>query len=235
MIKIALCDDEKQQRSIIKQYIHNTVKMQVDEYEILEYHSGDNLLKNYPMNMDILILDIQMDKLNGMETARRIREFDNNVEIIFITGLWEYVQQGYEVRAYRYLIKPVEYSDFKKQFELCVSEILKYKKNNIIVGYKGESNKISINDIFYVETEGRNTIIHTEKDSYKSNLGINKIEKELDRNIFFRSHNSFLINLQHLTKIKQSSVSLGEVDIPVSRHRLKELKLQFTRILGDKL
>lgn len=235
MLKIALCDDEKEQRYTIKKYIYNTINKYTDRYEILEYSSGENLLENYPLDIDIILLDIQMNSLNGMETARKIRQFDNNVEIIFITGLWEYVQEGYEVRAYRYLIKPVECDNFERQFGACVLDILKYKKSNIIVEYKGESNKISINDILYVETDGRNTIIHTDKESYKSNLGINKIEKELGESIFFRSHNSFLINLQHVIRINQNSVSIGVIEIPVSRHRLKSLKIQFTKVLGDKL
>lgn len=235
MLKIVLCEDEKQQREIIKNYIHDSIINHTKEYEILEFESSEDMLENYPKSTDILILDIQMGNINGMDAARKIREFDENVEIIFITGLWDYLQEGYEVRAYRYLIKPIKYDSFNNQFGSCIENILEYNKKYILATYKGESNKISINSILYIETEGRNIIIYTDKKSYLSNIGINKIERELGLKKFFRCHNSYLVNLDYITKIGTNSVFIDEYEVPVSRHKIKELKIQFTNSLGDKL
>lgn len=235
MLRIAVCEDEKLQRKTLKDYISKIFNEISKEYELIEFESGEELLSNYPRDLDILLLDIQMGDINGMDTARKLREFDNNVEIIFITGVWEYVQEGYEVKAYRYLIKPVDFENFKKQFNSCINNIEKSSKADIIVIYKGETNKINVSSIVYIETEGRNTIIHTKNGSYKSNSGINKLEKELENKSFIRCHNSFLINLDYINKICQSSVKLGDYEITVSRHKMKELKLRFTSFLGDKL
>ena len=235
MLKIALFEDEQLQRETIKNYIYKMFKGKEKDYELVEFESGEALLSNYPRNLDILFLDIQMGGINGMDTARKVREFDNNVEIIFITGIWEYVQEGYEVRAYRYLIKPIDFDNFKKQFDQCIKEVVKTNKDEILAVYKGETNKIEVNSIIYIETEGRNTIIHTIDNSYKSNIGINKLEKELVEKSFVRCHNSFIVNLQHVTKISQNSVSLNEYEVLVSRHKMKELKIRFTSFLGDKL
>lgn len=236
MLKIAICEDESSQRTKLKEYINRALTENINkEYEIIEYERGETILEDYPRGVDIIFLDIQMDNINGMDTARKIREFDENVEIIFITGVWEYVQEGYEVRAYRYLIKPVEFENFQKQLCLCISEIEKNRKSYMIATYKGDTNKIAISSILYIETEGRNTIIHTINETYKSNLGINKLEKELEDKNFVRCHNSFLINLEHINKIDASSVKLYNYEVPVSRHKIKELKLRFTSFLGDKL
>jgi DNA-binding LytR/AlgR family response regulator len=235
MLKIALCEDEQLQRETIKNYIYEMFKEKEKEYELIEFDSGEALLGNYPKNLDILFLDIQMGSINGMDTARKVREFDNSVEIIFITGLWEYVQEGYEVRAYRYLIKPIDFDKFEKQFGQCIKEIEKQNKDEILAVYKGETNKIELNSIIYIETEGRNTIIHTINNSYKANIGINKLERELIEKSFVRCHNSFIINLQHVTKISHNSVSLNGNEVLVSRHKMKELKTRFTNFLGDKL
>lgn len=236
MLKIAICEDESSQRTKLKEYINKALTENTNkEYEIIEYERGETILEDYPRGVDIIFLDIQMDNINGMDTARKIREFDENVEIIFITGVWEYVQEGYEVRAYRYLIKPVEFENFQKQLCLCISEIEKNRKSYMIATYKGDTNKIAISSILYIETEGRNTIIHTINETYKSNVGINKLERELENKTFVRCHNSFLINLEHINKIDSSSVKLYNYEVPVSRHKMKELKLRFTSFLGDKL
>ena len=100
------------------------------EYKLLTFETGEDLLREYPENLDILFLDIQMGELTGMETARKVRKYDDKVEIIFITALWDYIQKGYEVRAFRYLIKPVKFKELQEQVKACVENIL---HKNIIV------------------------------------------------------------------------------------------------------
>ena len=233
MLKIALCEDDQLQRELVKNYIDRSLLNR--NYEIFEFKSGEELIANYPQKLDILFLDIQMEEVNGMDAAKKIRTFDNNVEIIFITGIWDYVQEGYEVRAYRYIIKPIDFNSFKTQLNLCIKEIENQKRPSIVVTYKGEVNKIDIGSIVYIETDNRNTLIHTKEKSYRSNMGISKLEKYLEGSTFFRCHNSFLINLEYINKIGQDSVFLEEYEMQVSRHKMKELKIQFTSFLGDKL
>ena len=122
MIKVVLCDDEKKQRNTIKKYLDEICKEVNIEYVLLEFESGEKLLKEYPSDIDLAILDIQMDRLNGMDTAREIRKFDTNVDIIFITADSSFMQDGYEVRAYRYLLKPVRYYDLKKHISACIMD-----------------------------------------------------------------------------------------------------------------
>lgn len=113
MIKIAVCEDEKETQLLIEDYLENILKDISIEYEIQKYISGEELLESNLKDIDILLLDIKMEKLNGMDTARKIREVDNEMEIIFVTSLIDYVQEGYEVRAYRYLLKPIELEELK--------------------------------------------------------------------------------------------------------------------------
>lgn len=133
MITIAICEDEKETQVLIEDYLDNILKDINKEYEIQKYSSGEELLKSEFKNIDILLLDIQMGELNGMDTARNIREVDSDMEIIFITSLIDYVQEGYEVRAYRYLLKPIELEELKKHILNCIKEIEKNKKQSIII------------------------------------------------------------------------------------------------------
>ncbi|HBG0493967.1 TPA: two-component system response regulator RgbR, partial [Clostridioides difficile] len=123
MIKIAVCEDEKETQLLIEDYLENILKDISIEYEIQKYISGEELLESNLKDIDILLLDIKMEKLNGMDTARKIREVDNEMEIIFVTSLIDYVQEGYEVRAYRYLLKPIELEELKKHVLTCIKDI----------------------------------------------------------------------------------------------------------------
>jgi len=107
MINIGICDDELNHRVEINCILKEILNSYPINYNIYEFSSGEELLNNYPKNLDILIMDIQMKLINGMDTARRIREFDGNLEIIFMTSFSEFMQEGYEVKAYRYILKPI--------------------------------------------------------------------------------------------------------------------------------
>ncbi|EPZ54196.1 response regulator [[Clostridium] sordellii ATCC 9714] len=137
MLNIVICEDEIEQQEILKDYLEQILNEIDIKYEILIFNSGEELFKNYPSNIDIFLLDIQMDGLNGMEVARKIRQIDKKeVEIIFTTSLIEYIQEGYEVRAYRYLLKPVKLEDLKKHIILCIEELTKNKESYIAVKKK---------------------------------------------------------------------------------------------------
>lgn len=153
MIRVAICEDEKETQCLIEDYVDNILKNINKEYKILKYSSGEELLEGNLKDIDILLLDIQMGQINGMDTARKIREVDNKMEIIFITSLIDYVQEGYEVRAYRYLLKPIESGELKKHVLACIKEIEINKNNYIVIKNNPNTYKIYSNEIKYIEVQ----------------------------------------------------------------------------------
>ncbi|CEP95638.1 two-component response regulator VirR-like [[Clostridium] sordellii] len=154
MLNIVICEDEIEQQEILKDYLEQILNEINSKYEILIFNSGEELFKNYPDNIDIFLLDIQMDGLNGMEVARKIRQIDKKeVEIIFTTSLIEYIQEGYEVRAYRYLLKPIKLEDLKKHIILCIEELTKNKESYIAVNEKNNTYKVKVSEITYIEIQ----------------------------------------------------------------------------------
>lgn len=234
MIKIGICDDEKEIGDLIEGHLHNILKN--TEYEIEKYSSGEELLQASFKDIDILLLDIQMGKLNGMDTARKIREVDNKMEIIFLTSLIDYVQEGYEVRAYRYLLKPIELEELNKHLLACINEIEKNKNHYILIKNKSNTYKIYSNEITYIEVQKKDMIIHTINKDFDVRYSLEKIEKDLNLDKFVRCHKSFLVNLSYVENIKSNTAILesGE-EIPVSRYRYKEVKEQFLRFMGDEI
>ncbi|MDI0265815.1 LytTR family DNA-binding domain-containing protein [Clostridioides difficile] len=234
MINIAVCEDEKEAQLLIVDYIENILKNISIEYEIKKYLSGEELLENNLKDIDILFLDIKMEKLNGMDTARKIRKMGSEMEIIFITSLIDYVQEGYEVRAYRYLLKPIEFEELKKHMLTCIKDIETNKDSYIIIKDKSNTYKIYLNEIKYIEVQKKEMLIHTINKNFYIRYSLNKIEKELNLSRFIRCHKSFIVNLSHVENIKYNIAILesGE-EVPISRYRYKEVKEKFLRFLGD--
>ncbi|AUA36340.1 two-component response regulator VirR-like [Clostridioides difficile] len=234
MIKIAVCEDEKETQLLIEDYLENILKDISIEYEIQKYISGEELLESNLKDIDILLLDIKMEKLNGMDTARKIREVDDEMEIIFVTSLIDYVQEGYEVRAYRYLLKPIELEELKKHVLTCIKDIEINKESHITIKNKSNTYKIYLNEIKYIEVQKKDMLIHTINKNFDIKYSLGKIEKELNPYKFIRCHKSFIVNLRYVENIKPNAAILesGE-EVPISRYRYKEVKEKFLKFLGD--
>lgn len=235
MIRIAICEDEKETQCLIESYLYNILKNINIEYEIQKYSLGEELLESNLKNIDILLLDIQMGQINGMDTARKIREVDNKMEIIFITSLIDYVQEGYEVKAYRYLLKPIKEEELKKHITTCIKEI-ENKNNYIIIKNKANAYKICTAEIKYIEVQKKNMLIHTINKDFEVVYSLEKIEKDLKLDKFIRCHKSFLVNLDYVENIKVNTAILeSKEEVPVSRYRYKEVKEKFLKFLGDSI
>ncbi|CEQ26198.1 LytR/AlgR family response regulator transcription factor [Paraclostridium sordellii] len=237
MLNIVICEDEIEQQEILKDYLEQILNEINSKYEILIFNSGEELFKNYLDNIDIFLLDIQMDGLNGMEVARKIRQIDKKeVEIIFTTSLIEYIQEGYEVRAYRYLLKPIKLEDLKKHIILCIEELTKNKEIYIAVNEKNNTCKVKISEITYIEIQKREMTIHTINEDYTINSSMSKLENELSKYNFYRCHKSFMVNIDFIKNIKQYIAILdNKEEVPISRYRFKETKSRFLSYLGSAL
>lgn len=233
ILNIVICDDEFLHRSILKEYLSKILNEEILEYSLTEYNSGEELINNYG-KVDLLFLDIQMDELSGMDVARKIREFDNSVEIIFTTSMIQYVFEAYEVRAYRYLVKPIEYEELKKQVKLCIADCLA-KKNVISIDSNKEMLILSIDEILYAEVIRKEVTIYTESKAYTIETSMKSIEKKLLNHNFFRCHHSYLVNLKKINEIKNKSIFINDDEIPISRTRYKDLKIRLLNLLGDSL
>lgn len=237
MLKIAICEDEIEQQEILKHNLEKILNEISNKYEILFFNSGEELFKNYPENVDIFLLDIQMDKLNGMEVAKKIRKIDKKeVEIIFTTSLIEYIQEGYEVRAYRYLLKPIKLENLKKHINSCVEEVNRNKSSYIVVNEKNDAYKLKISDITYIEIQKREMTIHTINKDYIINSSMSKMENELSKYNFYRCHKSFMVNIDFIKNIKQYVAILeNKEEVPISRYKFKDTKARFLSHLGSVL
>ncbi|MCR8745707.1 LytR/AlgR family response regulator transcription factor [Romboutsia lituseburensis] len=230
---IVICDDEDIHRNIIIDYLSKVFSS--EPYELVEFNSGEELLKNYPEKIDILLLDVHMKCMNGIETAKKIRKFDTNVKIIFITAIAEFMQQGYEVNAFRYLLKPINYNDFSKHMMQCRKDIISNIEKYITI-YEIDEGKtviISISSILYIESQCRVVLIHTYSKVYKTRESITNLESDLKEYLFYRCHRAYLVNINKVNAINKNSIFIEDNEIMVSRYKMKNLKVRIIERLAS--
>lgn len=179
--------------------------------EYLFKYGGQNLF-------DIIFLDVCMNGMNGMELAHEIRKFDRSVQIVFLTGKTEYVFEGYEIGAVRYLIKPVEESELSKTLDACMEKIVSSREDYFTMKYQGENLRLSLSEIMYVKVEGHYLQMRTVDRVYEWKASLKEMLVKLDSVRFVMASRSAVVNLEFVSKITREECVLenGET-IPVSR------------------
>ena len=235
MYRIVICEDDITQREFLKENIIKSLEEISNQIKLFDFSSGEDLLKTNLKDIDIYFLDIQMGKVTGMDVAKNLRLNNDTSEIIFITSLVDYIQEGYKVRAYRYLLKPIQFKDLKENILSCISDIIKKRDNFMLIENKGILNKILIKDIMYIEVRKKDLTIHTTEGIYYTKNSLEKVESELGKYNFFRCHKSYLINMEHIQFISKNTAVIKNEEIPISKHRMSNLKTKLTHVLGDVL
>ncbi|MBY1267758.1 LytTR family DNA-binding domain-containing protein [Clostridioides difficile] len=235
MYRIVICEDDITQIAFLRECILKSLEGISSQIELFEFNSGEELLETNLEGIDIFFLDIKMLQLTGMDVAKIIRETNDTSEIIFITSIVDYIQEGYKVRAYRYLLKPIDFGDLNESILSCISDIIKKRENFMLIENKGIINKILINSIMYIEVRKKVLTIHTKNDTYYTKNSMDKIELELEKYNFFRCHKSYLINLEYIQFICKNTAVINDEDVPVSKYRMANLKKKLTYVLGDVL
>lgn len=231
----AICEDESIQRNTLKEYVEKLMIEMAAHSKVLLYESGEQLLNNYPTEAEVIFLDIQMGTISGMQVAKEIRKFNEDVEIVFVTGDPEYMQMGYEVNARRYLLKPLSYQKFGEQIKPCIEKIA--QKSNRYIWIKSEYSdyRIKVSDIQYAEKVGRRLKVCTIAREYDTYMSMKELEDKVKGEVFVRCHKSYLINLMAVSGLHKEGILIAGQTIPVRRQAMKDLKKQLVEVLGEQL
>ena len=232
MLSIAVVDDEKAFSDRLCRFIDQYSARSGIQADVTCFEDGMDIAEDFRSKWDIIFLDIQMKLLDGLATARRIRACDSDVIIIFVTTMAQYAINGYEVDAFDYVLKPLEYPQFELRMKKAVKEVEKRKNHTFIYLKKwNDWVKVSTDDILYVEVNGHTLKYVTEDETYEKRAKISEAEEELSGQPFSRCNLSFLVNLKRIDRISKDTVIIGPYQLPISRNRKKDFLQAFTDYL----
>lgn len=208
-LNIAIIDNEAPFRKSIAAAVDEWVKKSKISATVNEYSSAESFLFAYEekKDYDLLLLDIEMDGINGVEMAKQIRHEDETVQIIFITGYPDYMCQGYDLSALHYLIKPVSN---EKLFEVLDRALKNIKKggNRVIFTTDGGEKVVALDAILYAESYSHNMHIVTTDGAFDVRMTISSLAEVLG-NEFISTHRSYIVNLSHIVFFVKKRYDFG--------------------------
>lgn len=232
MIHVAIVEDDPKERERFSSYLDvfankNDMNLKVDSFA-----SAEPFLNSDTSSFDIVLMDIELPGINGMNACHELRKANKNIIIIFITNMASFAIKGYEVDAMDFVLKPVRQELFEAKISKAISKISTEKTDKISFSINRTTRIFLLSDILYFEVLDHNTCIHTIGGSYMTRCSLNKIEKELDGKDFYRCSNYCIINLKHVKEVLHDNVLIGNDEIKLSRSKKKDFSNRLCEYLG---
>ena len=223
-LKIAICDDEAAQRDYLLNTVDVWAKKNRHMTEVKDYPSAEAFLFDYEeeKDFDILLLDIEMTGMSGVELAKRVRQENSTIQLVFITGFYEYFGDGFDVSALHYLIKPANVDKLYPVLDRAVDN-LSYRQRSVLLNTSEGDIKLSLADIMYIEADKMYLMVHSLKETHRVRMTLAKMTELLD-DTFFKVHRSYIVGLKYVKKITHTDIFMANGDVvPISRGMYQEV------------
>lgn len=219
-VRVGVADDSEASREVLVAHLRRYERENRVEFSVRTFTDGSELVRDYRSDFDIVFLDVQMEQMDGFETARAIRARDQEVVLVFVTNLGQYAIRGYEVNALSYLIKPVSYFAFARELRRGVALAQRPGASALLLRTAEGVVRVDPADVLYIESNRHRMMVHTLGERYSLTGTLKKFEAELADQGFFRCNSGYLVNMRHVVAVDQSACRLtGGVELVVSRAR----------------
>lgn len=229
--RIAVVDDCATDTEYVQVLVEEWLAKRNETAQIKTFSSAEAFLFAYEDNTtwDILLLDIEMKEMNGMELARKLRERNSAVQLVFITGYPDFMAEGFEVSALHYLMKPVSKEKLYTVLERATAGIEKREKM-LSVTFDRQTDFVPLSKVLYIEAQKQYVLIHTEEKEYREKVSLAEMKEQAD-DFFFPCQRSFLVNLRHVARIKSDCVVLKNgTEVPISRGMAEKIGREMIRL-----
>ena len=231
-MKIAIVDDEKTTTDLLGEYIQRFETEYKSSIETTIFFHPIDFLNKYRSDYDLVLMDIEMPGLNGIETAKELRRMDSNVVLIFITNMAQYAINGYEVDATDFIVKPVSYMDFALKIKKAIRYISQRQRAKITLETGDGILSISIPDIYYIEVVRHYLEYHTTQGVVKTRGVMKEVESVLKQYHFVRCNHGYLVNLKYVDALYNHTVRVAGDELIISRNKKNEFLMEFTRYVA---
>lgn len=231
-MKLAIVDDEKKMTDLLYKYSRKFEKENGEPMQISTYHNPDEFLKQYSSDFDLVLMDIEMPGLNGIETAKELRRMDGRVVLMFITNMAQYAISGYEVEAIDFVIKPVAYPDFALKIHKAMRYVKRNKDHKVALNTQEGTVYLHLSDIYYIEVRKHYLLYHTIDGEHSVRGVLKETEETLKEYHFARSSHCYLVNLKYVESINGNVVKVAGDELQISRNKKSQFLVEFTRYVG---
>lgn len=225
---IAICDDEAAEIEYLSSLVELWAASTGNSVMLKPFSNAESFLFHYEenKNFDILLLDIEMGEMNGIDLAKKIRECNRDVQIVFITGFEKYISDGYDVAALHYLMKPVSPEKLCEVLNRAAENINK-SSPTVFINADGENIRLRLSDIFSVEAVGHSLKITCADVEISVNQSLSSFYENLG-STFIYTHRSYIVNLERIKRISKTEVTLdNNKTVPVSRRMYDDINRAF--------
>lgn len=235
-MNVAIVEDEQAHSDLLSRYILAWAGKRGRKVHIFLYENAEVFLFSWEDGMpDVVFADIQMPGMNGMEMVRKLRKQDSELPVIFTSGLVEYLQEGYEVQALHYLIKPLSE---EKVFD-CMDRVCSREKSQRLFTFKTEEGmaRLDLREVDYCEADGHYTrFVMADGTEIRAMTSISELERELPERIFVKCHRCYLCNLERVKRIERDTVIFDDgKSVAVSRRLYWEFNRKFIELYRGSL
>ena len=235
LLRIAIVEDEDSYRKILAHFCATFSEEKGEEVTSVCFQDGFRFLETYRGNFDAVLMDICMPLMDGMECARKLRQLDEHVPIIFITNMAQYAIRGYEVEAMGFMLKPVQYEEFVMKLERIQRRLRSRAVCPYAIMQKNGTRVVDIQNIQYVEVLNHDLIFHTRDGVFQTYGKLSALAEDSRFSGFIKVSQSHLVNCAYVENIGKTTLEVAGDQVPLSRRRRTECLEKMARIMGGKL
>lgn len=237
ILEIAIIEDDAAAAEKLKSFIENYKNGGEMTFKVSVFGDALDFLENYRGQFYVIFMDIRLPMLNGLDAARKVRELNSDVLLIFVTTVASYAIEGYSVHAYDFLLKPYNLGSFTMMFDRVCKELMhKLDGTMITLPAKLDIKRVRILDILFVEVINHNLIFHfTDETTFCIRATMREYEKKLEPYNFIRCNACYLVNMLHITEVKGNTIAVRGHVLNISQSRRQAFMNAFTKYIGGSI
>lgn len=232
MYHVAIVEDEKVFSDQLQQYLADYEKEYNTRFKVSVFHDGAEITKDYQKIYDIILLDISMPEVNGMQAAEIIRQTDSDVILMFITNMSSYAIRGYEVDALDFVMKPINYYTFSMKLTRALKRTKQKARQHMLITLPDGVKKFDVSNIIYIEVQNRMLHYHTTEGEYVVRGTMQSVEELFAPYYFVKCNHWYMVNLMHVTEVKNNLVVVGGYELEISRRNKTAFLKALTEYIG---
>ena len=227
-MKIAVVDDNPNDANHLLEALSSYEKWEDGKPEIEVFPRGIKFLDQFKQLFDVVFMDIDMPVMDGLEVSKKLRELDNDIQIVFVTNYASLAINGYEVAASDFLVKPVTKDGVYRCLDKIQAKVQDKKKGKrIIVKVKHGYQAVNVAEIFYIEVMKHDVTFHCKDGDFTIRGSLKELEAELSPMDFAECSNCYLVNLRYVDSLSGDTCLVKGVELPISKTRKKDFTSKF--------